>query len=207
MLPPDSLCPDRPRTGPGLSYPETVNLAAVLVDTHIKEGNGGRTALVASSRNMSYAQLQNRVRSLAAGLKTAGCMPGDRVLLRLSNTPDLVAVWLATQMTGAIAVATPTMLRAGELAAIIDDARPRLIVTTPDWSGEVAQVVSDARDLSRMVFVGDNPRASEAAADSLDELAAGSKPFESAWPTAVDDNALIAYTVGADGRFTLALPR
>jgi 2-aminobenzoate-CoA ligase len=93
------------------------------------------------------------------------------------------------------------MLRARELSTIIDDARPRLIVTTPDWSGEVAQVVSDARNLSRMVFVGDNPRASDAAADSLDALAAGSTPFESAWPTAVDDIALIAYTMGADGRW------
>ncbi|MFS9599547.1 AMP-binding protein, partial [Klebsiella variicola] len=48
-----------------------------------------------------------------------GVVPGHRVLLRGTNTPQLAACWFAVIKAGAIAVATMPLLRAGELGKVI----------------------------------------------------------------------------------------
>lgn len=201
MLPPEDLCPDRPHTSPGPSYPATFNLAGLLLDSHVDGGRGHRTAIASGSTVLSYKQLQTRVRFLAGGLKSAGCRPGDRVVLRLVNSPDLVALWLATQLIGAVAVTTSPLLRALELAAIIDDVRPRLIVTAPELTNDVPVALSIAnKPPPRALSIGSQSVMWPTDHDSLEALAARSTPIESAYGTGADDIAIIAYTVGADGR-------
>ncbi len=51
-----------------------------------------------------------------------GLKPGHRVLIRSANNPAMVACWLAATKAGAVVVNTMPMLRAGELAKIIDKA-------------------------------------------------------------------------------------
>ena len=51
-----------------------------------------------------------------------GLVPGNRVLLRGANTPMLVACWLAVLKAGGIVVGTMPLLRARELAYIVDKA-------------------------------------------------------------------------------------
>ena len=52
-----------------------------------------------------------------------GLVPGNRVLLRAANNPMLVACWFAVLKAGGIAVTTMPLLRARELAVIIDKAK------------------------------------------------------------------------------------
>ena len=51
-----------------------------------------------------------------------GVKPGNRVLIRSANNTAMVACWLAATKAGAVVVNTMPMLRAGELAAIVDKA-------------------------------------------------------------------------------------
>jgi 2-aminobenzoate-CoA ligase len=53
-----------------------------------------------------------------------GLVPGNRVLLRGGNSIAMALAWLAVVQSGLIAVATMPLLRATELKAIIDKARP-----------------------------------------------------------------------------------
>ena len=58
-----------------------------------------------------------------------GVKPGNRVLIRSGNNPALVAAWLAATKAGAVVVNTMPMLRAGELAKIVDKAEIALALT------------------------------------------------------------------------------
>ena len=87
-------------------------------------GGGGRTAILFGDTVWSYAELNDRANRIARVLtEDMGVVPGHRVLLRAPNNPMLAAAWLAVLKTGAVCVATMPLLRARELAFIIDKAR------------------------------------------------------------------------------------
>src|SRR6187549_300050 len=66
-------------------------------------------------------ELQRQADRIAHVLvKDCGLVTGNRVLLRSTNKPMLVACWFAVMKAGAIAVATMPMLRAKELKQIVE---------------------------------------------------------------------------------------
>ena len=80
------------------------------------------------ARRFSYAQLKSDVLGVAQGFLTLGITPGDRILMRLGNTVDFPITYLASIAIGAIPVPTSSQLSAPEVAHIIDEIRPNLIV-------------------------------------------------------------------------------
>jgi 2-aminobenzoate-CoA ligase len=114
-----------------------VNLAKVLLEDRIAAGYGSALAIVAYNTELSYSDLWTRVDRAGHTLRAAGVSPGDRVLLRLPNSAELVAAWLAVQKIGATAVTTSTELRARELAHIVSDAHPAICVVDPCFTAEV----------------------------------------------------------------------
>ncbi|MDP9018386.1 MAG: 2-aminobenzoate-CoA ligase, partial [Candidatus Eremiobacteraeota bacterium] len=57
-LPPKSQWPDHLMLQPEFSYPERLNCASLLLDRHIKEGQGARRCIVSDSLIWTYAELQ-----------------------------------------------------------------------------------------------------------------------------------------------------
>lgn len=107
-----------------LRGPEHLNIASVLLDRHVREGRGGRAALVGNGIRWSYAQLQQQANRIAQVLvQELGLVPGNRVLLRGANSPMLAACWFGVVKAGGIAVGTMPLLRARELVAIVDKAQ------------------------------------------------------------------------------------
>ena len=66
-------------------------------------------------RSMSYGELDERVRGIAAGLRSLGVGPGDRVALILPNCPQHVAAFYAVLKLGAIVVEHNPLYTAHEL--------------------------------------------------------------------------------------------
>src|SRR5207244_12976423 len=104
--------------------PETLNLATTLVDDHVERGKGARTAILAGNDRVTYEQLQRRTNRVGNALRGLGVRRGDRVAMRFLNGVPFVAPWLAVQKLGAIGVSTMPMLRARELAFIVNDSEP-----------------------------------------------------------------------------------
>ena len=65
----------------------------------------------------------------AAALRDAGVRKGDLVLLTASTTPPYLLCWLAVTTMGAIAVAVNPRSSAAELAGLIGQVSPKLLVT------------------------------------------------------------------------------
>ena len=97
------------------------------------------------ARRISYAQLKSDVLCVAQGLLDTGVEPDDRVLMRLGNTVDFPITYLAAIAIGAVPVPTSSVLTKTEVAKIITDIDPTVIVhdgacALPDTAHRVLNV-------------------------------------------------------------------
>jgi propionyl-CoA synthetase len=104
------------------------------VDRHVAAGRGGQVAIIHDSpltgsiRRLTYAELQERVARLAGALAARGVTKGDRVVLYMPMVPEALEAMLACARIGAIHSVVFGGFAPPELAARIDDARPKAII-------------------------------------------------------------------------------
>ncbi|MCD1144167.1 propionyl-CoA synthetase [Kocuria sp. LUK] len=113
-----------------------LNTAYNALDRHVEAGHGERTALIYDSavlgvqEHYSYARLRDEVARFAGALAARGVGRGDRVLIYLPMIPQAPVAMLACARLGAVHSVVFGGFAPKELAARIDDSRPRLVVTT-----------------------------------------------------------------------------
>ena len=96
------------------------------------------TATVFFGQRMSYAQWLASAERLAAWLQSVGVRKGDRVLLDMQNSPQLVVAHFAILRADAVVVPVNPMNRTEELKHYITDADAKVAITTADLAGELA---------------------------------------------------------------------
>jgi 2-aminobenzoate-CoA ligase len=189
-LPPKELWPRLHFDLPELRYPDRLNCATVLLDDAVTEGHGNRPAIITDAGIVTYRELLARANRIANVLGSAGVEPGNRVLLRGFNGPELYAAWLAVMKTGAIAVTTMPMLRAPELTAIIGKARPAFALCDHRLVAELDAVAAGG-GIGTIITWGNG--------DLENRMAAVPDHFANA-DTAADDVCLLAFTSGTTGQ-------
>ena len=189
-LPPKDQWPRLHFDLPELHYPARLNCATVLLDDAIAEGHGERPAILTDAGTVSYRELLARANRIANVLVGAGVVPGNRVLLRGYNGPELYAAWLAVMKTGAIAVTTMPMLRAAELTAIIGKSKPAFALSDQRLADELNPVAVAGGVATVITWGGGDLEA---------RMAAASDRFTNA-DTASDDVCLLAFTSGTTGQ-------
>jgi len=190
-LPPRAAWPQLRQDTPELqALPAQVNLVAALFDRAQALGHGDRAFLRSDARTLTYAQARDEVQLLAATLVQAqGLVPGQRVLLRGGNSVAMALAWLAVVHAGLVAVATMPLLRAQELGAIIDKARPALLLCDAALVAELEPVRGNLPLI----------RFNTGETDGLEVLAAQQTRRAEPCPTSGDDVALLAFTSGTTG--------
>jgi len=110
------------------------NLCHNAVDRHLAT-RGGQKALIYIStetgeeRSYTFRELHAEVNRCAAMMASLGVVAGDRVLIYMPMVPEAVFAMLACARLGAIHSVVFGGFAAHSLAARIDDARPRLMIT------------------------------------------------------------------------------
>jgi propionyl-CoA synthetase len=123
-----------------------LNTCENALDRHVAAGHGDRNALVydspvtGSKRTYTYAELLAEVATFAGALSSLGVGKGDRVVIYLPMVPEAVVAMLACARLGAVHSVVFGGFAASELAARVEDARPRVLVTA-SCGIEVARVV------------------------------------------------------------------
>jgi propionyl-CoA synthetase len=151
--------PTRAYDGKGWFPDGKLNTCFNALDRHVRAGHGDRTALVYDSamigtqRSYTYADLLDSVARFAGVLAKHGVTRGDRVVLYLPMIPEAVVAMLACARIGAVHSVVFGGFAAKELAARIDDAEPKLIVTAtgglePGRTVEYVPIVEKALSLS-----------------------------------------------------------
>ena len=87
-----------------------------------------KTALVLEGKALSFADLDFRVRSIAAALTARGFEAGDRLAILLPNGLEYIELVYACSWLGVIAVPLNTRLSQVEIDRILADASPRGMV-------------------------------------------------------------------------------
>ena len=195
-LPPAEQWPDLVLDRPEFQYPEYLNAAVELTDRMVEQGFGDRTALIGNGRRRTYKELTDWSNRLAHALaEDFGVRPGNRVLIRSGNNPAMVAAWLAVTKCGGVAVNTMPMLRAGELAKIVDKAEIGLALTDSRIADELVACAKASTFLKKVVnFDGTANHDAE-----LDRAALSKSVKFEAVRTGRDDVALLAFTSGTTG--------
>ena len=97
-----------------------------------------KDALVFFGQGIRYAALRDQVERLAGWLQNeVGVRPGDRVLVSLQNSPQLVIAYLGILRAQAIIVPSNPMSKAAEFAHTIADSGARVAIAASDLIGEV----------------------------------------------------------------------
>ena len=195
-LPPFDQWPDLLLDRPEFQYPERLNAAVELTDRLVEQGFGDRVALIGNGRRRTYKELTDWSNRVAHALaENYGVKPGNRILIRSGNNPALVAAWLAATKAGAVVVNTMPMLRAGELAKIVDKAQISLALTDTRVADELIACAKDSRFLKQVVgFDGTSNHDAE-----LDRIALDKPVKFDAVQTGRDDVALLGFTSGTTG--------
>ena len=193
-LPPAAELPDFRLAG--FDYPERLNVAVELTDRMVQKGFGDNTALIGNGRRRTYKELTDWTNRLARALvENYGVRPGNRVLVRAANNPAMVACWLAATKAGAVVVNTMPMLRAGELAQIVDKAKIALALCDTRLMDELVACAKESRFLEQVVgFDGTANHDAE-----LDRVALTKPVRFEAVATGRDDVALLGFTSGTTG--------
>jgi len=163
----------------------------------------GASALVGDGPWRAYAELARDSGQLASGLRQLGLRTGEHVALVLPTRPQSVVALLAVLGAGGAAVLLNPALRPRELAQVLADLRPSVLVVAnrvpgnvlEDSLGELRAHLSGARAVVTL-----DP-APAAGCPTLAEVAAAGRAAGAAQPAGVgpDDLAVILYTTGTTG--------
>jgi malonyl-CoA/methylmalonyl-CoA synthetase len=132
--------------------------------------------------NISFGALRDRAGRMAGALRERGLSPGDRVAVCLTNRVEFIELFLACVHSGFVLVPINVLYREREIAHIVADAEPSLIVTTPSL---------------RPVFPG---TARIVDVEELSRQASAASPARPETQIDGDAPAAIVYTSGTTGR-------
>jgi carnitine-CoA ligase len=162
---------------------------------------------------MTFGGTVAAVSLTADALRAAGVDPGDRIVLTARNRPVYLLCWLALTSMGAVAVAVNPRSSAPELAGLIRQVEPRLLVTDDELAGLVNAAWSDLADAGSAgagltPFPAIIDVQTVVPADWADPAAMSSRARDARWPIAdvcPDDVATLIPTSGTTGRSKLVM--
>ena len=188
-LPPPEACPEFIFDLPALRYPERLNAARTLLDDMAAGAAGDRPCIHTDDGMWTYRELLRRTNGIARVLtEDLHLVPGNRVLLRAPNTPELIAAWFAVLKAGGIVVATMPLLRPAELVKTIRKARITHALTDARLAEDLEAARSEQPVLEHALTFGPG--------GELEQLVKGKPADFETVDTSAEDVALIAFTSG-----------
>ena len=195
-----------------------VNTCYNALDLHVDEGHGEQPALVYDSpvtnsiQTFTYRQLRDKVAKFAGALARLGVGKGDRVVVYMPMIPETAVTMLACARLGAVHSVVFGGFAANELAARIDDAKPKVVVSA-SCGVETNRIISykplldealriASHKPQRCVIVQREVQAAELVPSrdcDWNEVMESAKPHECV-PVAATDPLYILYTSGTTGQ-------
>ncbi|AGW94535.1 benzoate-CoA ligase family protein [Cupriavidus sp. DF5525] len=189
-----AITADVPVQPPGTSF----NFAAHLLGCNA--GRTGKAAYIDDDGQLTYGELAQRVRRLAAALLDAGIRREERVLLLMHDCTDWPVCFLGAMYAGIVPVAVNTLLTADDYAYMLQHSRAQAVLV----SAALLPLLQDA--LARpghevgKVFVS---RARGPLPDgmvALDTVLATQTPLSAPAATSPDDPGFWLYSSGSTGQ-------
>ena len=144
---------------------------------------------------VTFGELHEQVRRIAAALAERGIGHGDVVALYAPNSPAWAAVFHGVLRANAVLTTVNPLYTAGELAAQLADCRARMIVTVATQLDRAVAAAEEVGLDDEAVVVIDGANGHPSLADLL--VCTAEPPADRAGP---DDTAVLPYSSGTSGR-------
>jgi len=163
-------------------------------------------------REYTNFDIAREAAQLAAGLQALGIEKGDRVIVMMLNSPEVVVAYQGISRAGGIIIPVLPLLKPPEVHYIAENSAARAIITSPVLLPMLHGALADVPTMQHIISTGDIGAGSAFAGSRLqvhafrDVVAKGSSRAEDFLSTeddvAVDpdDTSVILYTSGTTGR-------
>jgi acyl-coenzyme A synthetase/AMP-(fatty) acid ligase len=115
-----------------------MNLAEITLRPGRVPERASRTAFLTAQGPVANAQFQRQVFAVVKGLLQAGARPGDKILLRMTNSTEFAAAFLAVVWTGAIPVLQNSQFGRSEIDHIVALCDPTIVLFSEQSSDDPA---------------------------------------------------------------------
>ncbi len=170
-----------------------MNLAEIALRPGRDPTRANRSAFLTAQGSVTNAEFQRMVLAVVKDLARAGASPGNRILLRMTNSAEFAAAFLACVWVGAIPVLQNSQFGRSELEHIVALCGPLILLLSEQFSYDPA--TSRLAPLARRFVVTSTGLRSSNGRTGEDEVAAP-PPFDA------DRNApaFIVFTSGTTGK-------
>lgn len=171
-----------------------MNLAQVALRARVDPPRAGERAFLTQDDTVTNADLFDAVNALARDLRSVGIAPGESVLLRMTNSVEFAAAFLAVVWTGAIPVLHNSQFGESELAHIATLSKPRLLLLSDSLRDDPA---TRGLGFDRGRFI-----ATRRGLNTLDGTVVSSRPLAVQPPHDADRDsaAFVVFTSGTTGK-------
>ncbi|TDY03755.1 acyl-CoA ligase (AMP-forming), exosortase A system-associated [Thiohalophilus thiocyanatoxydans] len=103
----------------------------------------------------NYVQLAEAVQNAAAGLLQAGLLRQERVAVYLDKRPETIHALFGASLAGGVFVPVNPLLKAEQVAYILQDCNVRILVTSPERLAALQESLAHCPDLHTVLVVGE----------------------------------------------------
>jgi long-chain acyl-CoA synthetase len=179
-----------------MRYNRPMNLAAFADQNLATFGEYER--LVFEGERVTNRQLHERSCRLANGLRAAGIGAGDKVVVLMMNSPDVLVSYPAIWRAGGVVIPVLFLLETEEVRYVLAHSGARAVITSPKLRDKVARAAEGTR-VEHIIVTGD-PAAVAGGALAFETLVADNDPDCPVAERAPSDVAVILYTSGTTGK-------
>ena len=163
-----------------------------------------KLAILGTGRAQTYVELEALVERVAAALRSANCQPGERVLIALPDSAELIAAFFGAAKIGAIAVPVNPMARAADYRHWLENCGARIAIVHAPILGEFGDGVAGDAALDLLVIyesTAGTVKPERAARRILewDDWLPSHAGTSATHPTVATDPAFLLYTSGSGG--------
>ncbi|MGH8806678.1 MAG: benzoate-CoA ligase family protein [Noviherbaspirillum sp.] len=180
-----------------VALPQRFNFARHLLG--LNAGRAGKTAYIDDSCELTYGELDQRVRRFAAGLLASGIHREERVLLVMQDTVDLPVAFLGALFAGIVPVPVNTLLPADDYAYMMEHSGARAVIVSAPLLSCVQDALANTDARPELIVAGGSADAPglRSMNDVLDIEPLAS---DAGADTRADDFAFWLYSSGSTGR-------
>jgi benzoate-CoA ligase len=170
---------------------------------HLLEANAGRAGKVAfidDQGALTYGQLDERARRLAAALKDAGVKREERVMLLMLDCADWPVAFLGAMLAGIVPVAVNTLLTADDYAYLLEHSRAQAVIVSGAVKPALKAALTKSDHEVHKVIVSRPTQPLEFGEAEFEAFLDAHAPLARPARTHADDPAFWLYSSGSTGR-------
>ena len=178
--------------------PEQFNFAQFLLERNADRAD--RPAFIDDQGTLTYGDLSQRVRSMAAGLRSLGLKREERVLLLMHDCNDWPVSFLGAMYAGLVPVAVNTLLTADDYAFMLENSRAQAVLVSGALLPTLTAAMTKSDNEVSKVIVSKPAAPLHPAEVALETFLQAHQPMAKAAATKADDPGFWLYSSGSTGR-------